>query len=64
MRSVAASTSPTKFSTAPVATAFTGSFKIAAAMRRVSLLMLRCSALAMSTEFSTLLAASPVFCAM
>jgi hypothetical protein len=55
---------PTKFITAPLATAFTGSAGRQRASLRVALLMWAWSALAWSTEFSTLSAAEAVLVAM
>ncbi len=60
MRAVEPSTALTKFITAPLATARTGLATIAAAIARVVAAIWACSALACSTEPSTLSAASPV----
>mmetsp|Transcript_10707 Transcript_10707/g.43940 ORF Transcript_10707/g.43940 Transcript_10707/m.43940 type:complete len:575 (-) Transcript_10707:792-2516(-) len=61
---VRASTSLTKFITAPLATARTGSATSCAASAWVAAVMPACSALAWSTEFSTLSAAAAVLVAI
>ena len=64
MRAVLASTSVTKFHTAPLATARTGSAASTWASARVCCVMLPCSVFAWSTELSTLSAAAAVLLAM